>query len=1033
MRAVKWMLAVILGLALGMGGVPTATAYAADPPASPPKAGHAAHIKPNALPAPAPRAIGPRVDTSLTYIVTTNADTAPSAADATCTPVPATTANCATLRQAINAASASDPGTGVNTIIFAVGVTGAIVLNQTYGTLNVTAFPLTITGPGQAALALDGGCTAGCGTATPTGGVRVLQTDTITQPALTLTDLTIRNGKAVYNGAAYITGAGGGILSNGPLALTNVTFTGNSALGNGSTNYGYGGGLYTNGSTTLPQTLLTNVTATGNYANNSGGGINIESAATLLDVTVTGNNSGGYMGGIEIDRPTTATNLTVTNNTAVKSAGGVEIDDKTTITGLVVTGNTAGTYSGGIEIDDTTTITGLVVTNNHATLYDGGGILTYYLLTLTHATISGNTAGRDGGGVFNDDDSIFTDVTISGNTAVRDGGGYYGDNYQRNSRLFTGLTISGNTAGRDGGGFFDQNHTTVVNGTIAHNTATDDGGGIYIESTPATNSYIGGPALFTLDASTVSDNTANLGGGVALGTVGGTPTTARLNDTLVAGNHLGGTTPVGPDLYSLAGDTFTGTYNFIGDGTGQGGTVLANGANNNRVGTAATPLLPLLAPLGTYGATNGSQTFALLPGSPAIDTGTCPTYTYQALQVAKGAATITATVTTDARGIARPQGGVCDVGSFESRGFTLTTPTGGGSTAITRPFAAPLGVTLTPGDPGVPVDGGTITFTLTPGTATATFAATGGSGAGCTVSNGGLTAACPISGGIASTPTLTAGTTAGTLTASATTLGVSTPAAFTLTVTQASTATGVTTSPNPSTAGTSVTLTATVTSVVTGVPLTGTVTFTSGATNLGTGTVNATGVATVSTTALPAGANQTITATYNGDANFTGSIGTTTQTVTALTLNAPTGSGSGNSGTTTNVIIRPNAPLQLVVTGAPGGSTFTYQSSNGQQVDVSATGLVTGIAATSTPVTITVTGPNGATATITVTVTAAGGSGLTNPIPQPMAHATVAPVSAAPLAQPSRAPSGGSGGVQPQAAGATAMPQAPPQVQPNRR
>lgn len=245
----KWMLAMILGLALGIGGVSPITTRAAAPP-PPPKAGHATHVKPDALPAPVPRAIGPHVDTSLTYTVTTNADTAPSATDATCTAVTATTANCATLRQAINAASASDPGTGVNTIIFATGVTGAVVLNQTYGTLNVTTFPLTITGPGQAALALDGGCTAMCGTATPTGGVRVLQTDTITQPAFTLTNLTVRNGKAAYDGTNFTTGEGGGILSNGPLTLTNVTFTGNSVLG---TNYGYGGGLYTNGNVTLPQ------------------------------------------------------------------------------------------------------------------------------------------------------------------------------------------------------------------------------------------------------------------------------------------------------------------------------------------------------------------------------------------------------------------------------------------------------------------------------------------------------------------------------------------------------------------------------------------------------------------------------------------------------------------------------------------------------------------------------------------------------------------------------------------------------------
>lgn len=55
---------------------------------------------------------------------------------------------------------------------------------------------------------------------------------------------------------------------------------------------------------------------------------------------------------------------------------------------------------------------------------------------------------------------------------------------------------------------------------------------------------------------------------------------------------------------------------------------------------------PKLSPLANNGGSN--QTMALLTGSPAINTGnnaTCPT--------------------TDQQGVARPQGGVCDIGAFE--------------------------------------------------------------------------------------------------------------------------------------------------------------------------------------------------------------------------------------------------------------------------------------------------------------------------------------------------------------------------------
>src|SRR5207253_2471452 len=91
----------------------------------------------------------------------------------------------------------------------------------------------------------------------------------------------------------------------------------------------------------------------------------------------------------------------------------------------------------------------------------------------------------------------------------------------------------------------------------------------------------------------------------------------------------------------------------------------------------------------------------------------------------------------------------------------------------------------------------------------------------------------------------------------------------TLTVGTASTTTAIASSSNPSIFGQSVTFTATVTVVspASGTP-TGTVTFKDGATTLGTGTLDGSGVATLSTAGLSV-ASHSITAAYAGDTGFT--------------------------------------------------------------------------------------------------------------------------------------------------------------------
>jgi MBG domain (YGX type)/Bacterial Ig-like domain (group 3)/Bacterial lectin len=145
----------------------------------------------------------------------------------------------------------------------------------------------------------------------------------------------------------------------------------------------------------------------------------------------------------------------------------------------------------------------------------------------------------------------------------------------------------------------------------------------------------------------------------------------------------------------------------------------------------------------------------------------------------------------------------------------------------------------------------------------------------------------------------------------------------TLTISKAATTTSLSSTPNPSAFGQAVTFTASITQT-SGSGETGTVTW---STNTGCGTTSVTsgtaGTATCVTSVLAVG-NNTVTATYSGDGNHSGSAGTTSQTVsvagsvTALVSSANP-SLYGNS-VSFNATVTPVAPG----TGTPTGTvTFT--------------------------------------------------------------------------------------------------------------
>src|SRR5829696_5085249 len=350
--------------------------------------------------------------------------------------------------------------------------------------------------------------------------------------------------------------------------------------------------------------------------------------------------------------------MTISNGNA-NNCGGISHEDNGTlaISGSTISGNTAVLNGGGICIrsfPSTLTVTDSTISGNSAGII-GGGIDNGSdgSVTVTGSTISGNTvAGASfgsgaGGGIHNDHNGplTITDSTISGNTVAGAsfGGGEGGGIYNTGPLTITNSTISGNTArasadgsfgGGEGGGilseiFADGTTTRIINSTISGNTAAGDGaiGGGVFNSRGAT----------VIEFSTITLNTASDGAGSGVASFGDDRTGTEVLSSIISANQA---TDV--DFVEGTTNTFLSRgYNLIGDGNAT--------AAFNQTGDTTGVSDPNLGDLADNGGP--TMTHALLTGSPAIDKGppstSCPP------------------PDTDQRGVSRPQGSACDIGSFE--------------------------------------------------------------------------------------------------------------------------------------------------------------------------------------------------------------------------------------------------------------------------------------------------------------------------------------------------------------------------------
>jgi hypothetical protein len=315
----------------------------------------------------------------------------------------------------------------------------------------------------------------------------------------------------------------------------------------------------------------------------------------------------------------------------------------TTIDGLSTTAQIGSVFA--VEGGATATIENLTIANGEGVLFTSGGVSTTYgngvfvsqngTATLSDDIITGSTDSRgndivdDGGGVYNGGTLTMTDDTVSNNggtSGMYDGGGIF--TATTTSTALTGVTLSGNVAADAGGGIYNAGSTTLNDDTFSANLVeftelgNNTGAGVYNDM-----------GTVNLNADTLFKNEAGHGEAVSANS----GTTTNLAGTIINGEPTSECTVTSGATWNDDG------YN-LSDDSSCSFTKASSLANTN-------------ANLGALGSNGGpTQTFLPNAGSPALDKIPNPTTGAGGFSLCPG---------TDQRGVARPQGTSCDIGSVE--------------------------------------------------------------------------------------------------------------------------------------------------------------------------------------------------------------------------------------------------------------------------------------------------------------------------------------------------------------------------------
>ncbi len=546
---------------------------------------------------------------------------------------------------------------------------GVIVVNPGTYFENVTIDKdIVINGSGSGLTTVDGG---GSGTVF-----------TI-QPSVIPHNVTLR-GMSIVNGLAV---DGGGIYNEGVLTVADSRVANNVAQG-GPGDDGRGGGIFSSCdfNPNCSQIFNLKLIKTKIVGNRAKGGVGPLDPSCWSGAPGRGIGGGIFsQGRARLDRSSIIGNRAVGGD--ANPGGGV---GGTGIGGGIYSAPDPGGPGPGLVLVVGNSLTPSRVAYNVAVetsscscwpgLSDGGGAYADGTIRVRHGIFDSNSATR-GGGISSTaylsggSSVILNRARIVNNSAVKlqpglppdaDGGGilFRCGNTPTCTMLILHSTIDGNSAS-GGGGIFTSGASSgavrVVRSTLSHNTA-ELGGGIFSgtgtlrvrSSTLSGNSATGSPSVFfsgrggailaaggygninevDLRYTTIAFNSATNGGAGVFATSGGpgTGTVVKSKNSIIVDNTLEDCLFVGTaELKAFP-------MNLDSDGT-----CFAYAGTNFY--PPAGPLLVADDPLGPYGGP--TYTLRLKTGSPALDT---------AVGFCSG---------TDQRGMMRPAGPACDLGSFE--------------------------------------------------------------------------------------------------------------------------------------------------------------------------------------------------------------------------------------------------------------------------------------------------------------------------------------------------------------------------------
>ena len=415
--------------------------------------------------------------------------------------------------------------------------------------------------------------------------------------------VTISNNDFIQNAS---TRKGGAVRTNSDVP---VLISGNSFVGNTAPD---GGAISNFRNVSINESVFE-----GNSASDDGGAVHTNGGTVAIEGSRFDDNSADNSGGgiyndgesVVVEASSFNGNEGGSGGGAIANGGGGEVR----VDASSFTGNSTGGSSPGGAIFNLTN-GDLIVSNSQFIdneSGDGGAIDgSSAMTTVQSSRFIDNSAisGGDGGAISVLGGELNVDAsTFSGNDADNQGGGVYTTGVTR----ITHSTFVDNEANGSGGAITAfVSSLFLATSTLSDNSAGSDGGGLYAASIPSVE---------VVDSTVAENEATGAGGGIAFG---GNVGSGTLRNTIVADNLA---TDCSGSVTSLG-------YNLDSDGT------CTSQPTDIPSGNAS------LGPL----ASNGGPTLTHLPlaGSAAIDDG--------------GGCS-----GTDQRGLPRPSGSACDIGSVE--------------------------------------------------------------------------------------------------------------------------------------------------------------------------------------------------------------------------------------------------------------------------------------------------------------------------------------------------------------------------------